>query len=190
LYSAKTFKKLQQGSASFDLGMSGTLDTGADDVRARVIKPIDTDAMTEGANYAGCRVTRAPLAEGNLAGATDVLSEPLTMLGLPTVSLTAHPEFEDMYISARLWDVDGDERTLVDRGVFRLQSGNEQSALFKLFGNAYTFAEGHSIELELTANDSRSFLESNAEGTIAISDASLSLPLADLSALPDVDHRQ
>ena len=190
LYSAKTFKKLQQGSASFDLGMSGALDTGADDVRARVIKPIDTDAMTEGANYAGCRVTRASLAEGNLAGATDVLSEPLTMLGLPTVSLTAHPELEDMYISARLWDVDGDERTLVDRGVFRLQSGNEQSALFKLFGNAYTFAEGHSIELELTANDSRSFLESNAEGTIAISDVSLSLPLADPNALPDVDRQQ
>jgi hypothetical protein len=91
-----------------------------------------------------------------------------------------------MYISARLWDVDGNRRTLVDRGVFRLQSASEQSALFKLFGNAYTFAEGHRVELELTANDSRSFLESNADGTIDVSDVKLTIPLANPGALPEL----
>ncbi|HZK52435.1 MAG TPA: CocE/NonD family hydrolase [Actinomycetota bacterium] len=191
LYSAKTWTELQESdelTAEFDL--DGTLDTNVEDTRARVIKPIDTDAVTNGVNYSGCRSTNAPLAEGNLAASSDALTRPLTMLGLPTVSLTAAPEFEDMYISARLWDVDGDRRTLVDRGVFRLQSANEQSALFKLFGNAYTFAEGHRVELELSANDSRSFLESNADGTIDISDVTLSIPLANPGALPEIDGQR
>ncbi|MGH2752025.1 MAG: CocE/NonD family hydrolase C-terminal non-catalytic domain-containing protein [Actinomycetota bacterium] len=191
LYRAKTWTDLQQDDEqAVDLAMKGKLDTDVDDVRARIIKPIDSDAVTHGVNYAGCRVTDAALADGNLASATKTLSEPLTMLGLPTVSLMADPEFEDMYISARLWDVDGDERTLVDRGVFRLQSANQQSALFKLFGNAYTFAEGHRIELELTANDTRSFLESNADGTIDVSDVTLSLPLADPGALPKLEQQR
>ena len=187
LYKARTWTDLQQSEAvTVELDLAGVLDTSVEDTRARVIKPIDTDAVSNGVNYSGCRSTNAALAEGNLAAASDVLERPLTMLGLPTVSLTAAPEFEDMYISARLWDVDGNRRTLVDRGVFRLQSANQQSALFKLFGNAYTFAEGHQIELELTANDSRSFLESNADGTIDISDVTLSIPLANPAALPEL----
>ncbi|MGH2698186.1 MAG: CocE/NonD family hydrolase [Actinomycetota bacterium] len=191
LYGAKTWSDLQEPEElSIDLPLEGTLDTDADDTRARVIKPIDTDAATNGVNYTGCRSTTASLADGNLASSSDTLTQPLTMLGLPTVALNAAPEFEDMYISARLWDVDGRRRTLVDRGVFRLQSANEQSALFKLFGNAYTFAEGHRIELELTANDSRSFLESNADGTIDVSDVTLSLPLADPDALPQLDRQR
>jgi ABC-2 type transport system ATP-binding protein len=187
LYSAKTWKGLQDSdevTAEFDL--EGTLDTSVEDTRARVIKPIDTDAASNGVDYSGCRSTNAPLADGNLAASSDTLTRPLTMLGLPTVSLTAAPEFEDMYISARLWDVDDNRRTLVDRGIFRLQSASEQSALFKLFGNAYTFAEGHRVELELTANDSRSFLESNADGTIGISDVKLTIPLANSGALPEL----
>lgn len=191
LFSAKTWAELQESeelTVEFDL--EGTLDTNVEDTRARVIKPIDTDAVTNGVNYSGCRSTNAALADGNLAASSDTLTRPLTMLGLPTVSLTASPELEDMYVSARLWDVDGARRTLVDRGVFRLQSDSEQSALFKLFGNAYTFAEGHRIELELTANDSRSFLESNADGTINISDVTLSIPLANPDALPEIDGQR
>jgi len=187
LYSARTWADLQDsGELTAELDLDGTLDTSVEDTRARVIKPIDTDAASNGVDYSGCRSTNAPLADGNLAASSDALTRPLTMLGLPTVSLTAAPEFEDMYISARLWDVDGTRRTLVDRGVFRLQSASEQSALFKLFGNAYTFAEGHRVELELTANDSRSFLESNADGTIDISDVKLTIPLANPGALPEL----
>jgi len=187
LYTAKTWTALQESNElTAGLDLEGTLDTNVEDTRARVIKPIDTDAASNGVDYSGCRSTNAPLADGNLAASSDTLTRPLTMLGLPTVSLTAAPEFEDMYVSARLWDVDGTRRTLVDRGVFRLQSASEQSALFKLFGNAYTFAEGHRVELELTANDSRSFLESNADGTIGISDVKLTIPLANPDALPEL----
>jgi predicted acyl esterase len=187
LYDAKTWTGLQESDElTAELDLDGTLDTNVEDTRARVIKPIDTDAASKGVDYSGCRSTTAPLADGNLAASSDTLTRPLTMLGLPTVSLTAAPEFEDMYISARLWDVDGNRRTLVDRGVFRLQSASEQSALFKLFGNAYTFVEGHRVELELTANDSRSFLESNADGTIDVSDVKLTIPLANPGALPEL----
>jgi predicted acyl esterase len=180
LFKSRTWSGLQSGDLPVDLALSGsTLDTSVDDPRAAIIKPIDT----RGGPYNVCRVISEPLAEGNLAATSRVLAEPVTMLGLPTVSLQADPTASDMYVSARLWDVDDNgAHTLVDRGVFRLQSDASQPALFKLFGNAYTFAEGHTIELELTANDTRSFLAPNAEGTIEVSNVTLSLPLAEPGA--------
>ena len=181
LFKAETWSGLQSGELPVDLTPSGsTLDTAVDDPRAAVIKPIEARG---GPSSDQCRVTDEPLAEGNLAATSGSLEVPVTMLGLPTVSLLADPTAEDMYVSARLWDVDENgAHTLVDRGVFRLQSGEPQPALFKLFGNAYTFAKDHTIELELTANDTRSFLASNAKGTIEVSEITLSLPLANPGA--------
>lgn len=180
LFESKTWSGLQSGELPVDLTPSGsTLDTSVEDPRAAVIKPIDTT----GGPYTVCRVTSEPLADGNIAATSGTLAEPLTMLGLSTLSFQADPAAPDMYVSARLWDVDeNDAHTLVDRGVFRLQSDAPQPALFKLFGNAYTFAEDHTIELELTANDTRSFLAPNAEGTIEVTDLTLSLPLANPGA--------
>lgn len=184
LFKSKTWSGLQSGELPVGLTPSGTtLDTAVDDPRAGVVKPIDT----QGGPYDVCRVTSEPPAEGNIAAASEALAGPVTMLGLPIVSFAADPSAADMYVSARLWDVNGSgEHTLVDRGVFRLQSDDPQQALFKLFGNAYTFEAGHTIELELTANDTRSFLAPNADGTIEISDLSLSLPVANPEALPQL----
>ncbi|MGH2826293.1 MAG: CocE/NonD family hydrolase C-terminal non-catalytic domain-containing protein [Actinomycetota bacterium] len=181
LFRAKTWSGLQSGDLPVELTTSGsTLDTAVDDTRAAVINPIEAQS---GPSSDQCRVTSEPLAEGNVAATSGVLTESVTMLGLPTVSFTADPAAPDMYVSARLWDVDENgAHTLVDRGVFRLLSADSQSALFKLFGNAYTFGEGHTIELELTANDTRSFLAPSAEGTIEVSDITLSLPLANREA--------
>ncbi|MGH2789773.1 MAG: CocE/NonD family hydrolase C-terminal non-catalytic domain-containing protein [Actinomycetota bacterium] len=177
-FKANTWSGLQSRDEQLlEFDAAGTLDTAVDDPRSLEIKPIDIDQGT--VDYSRCRVTEEPVAEGNLGVATTPLQAPMTMLGLPTVSLTADPAAPDMYVSARLWDVaENGAHTLVDRGVFRLLSADPQTALFKLFGNAYTFAEGHTIELELTANDTRSFLASNAEGTIEVSAITLSLPLA------------
>ena len=181
LFKAETWSGLQSGDLAVELTPSGsTLDAAVDDTRAAIINPIEAQ---DGPSSDHCRVTSEPLAEGNIAATSGTLTEPVTMLGLPTLSFTADPAAPDMYVSARLWDVgENGAHTLVDRGVFRLLSADSQSALFKLFGNAYTFAEGHTIELELTANDTRSFLAPSAEGTIEVSDITLSLPLANRGA--------
>lgn len=118
------------------------------------------------------------------------------MLGLPEVSFVADPEHDEMYVAARLWDVDpgpspgaeDDMQTLVTRGVYRLDGTDPQEVSFKLFGNGYTFPVGHSVKLELTADDSPSFQiwdrQSNGmgtPGTIDITAPSVSIPTASCS---------
>ena len=106
------------------------------------------------------------------------------MLGMPEVTLNADPSRADMYIAAHLWDVDplSGEQTLVDRGVYRLASDQPQENIaFQLFGNNYRWEPGHSIKLELTANDSA--FENPAEaGSIEISNVTMSLPVANVAA--------
>jgi predicted acyl esterase len=105
------------------------------------------------------------------------------MLGMPQVTLEADPGQPDLYLAFHLWDVNGEEQTLVDRGVFRLGTDAPQTVVTLLQGNNYEFAPGHQLKLELTANDSPSYEVSNGLGLIDISDVSLSVPLADGSVV-------
>ncbi|MDQ4145787.1 MAG: hypothetical protein M3198_18980 [Actinomycetota bacterium] len=139
-----------------------------------------------------CRTTNTAVDEDNFATTSPISAGSFRMLGLPRVRFTASPSHEDMYVAARLWDVDpgdpqnpdDDVQTLVTRGVYRLGAAEEQQVDFQLFGNAYEFASGHLVKLELTADDSPSWRQwRNGEpGSIDISSqdgVSFTLPGAD-----------
>ena len=152
--------------------VTGVLDTGVDDPHAPLLDPVTLN----GARNA-CRVTSTAVAEGNLAVEVP-LPAGATMLGLPTVSLTATPSADDMYVAFRLWDVGtSGKQVLVDRGVFRLGDAGEQAVLTHLRGNHYEFLAGHPLKLELTANDGPTFSFPKEPGTIGISGIQLSVPL-------------
>ena len=164
---------LMSGSQDFDLGLAGSLSTSAVDEHRNDLDPV----RNFGGPRNGCRVTDTVVANGNLAETVD-LPDGLTMLGQAQVTLQADPQFSDLYIAFHLWDVNGDQQTLVDRGVFRLGTADPQTVISLLNGNHYEFAPGHQLKLELTANDSPSFEASTAVGMIDISGVSLSIPLA------------
>ena len=87
----------------------------------------------------------------------------------------------------RLWDVDpatGHQR-LVDRGVVRLRSSKIVS--FDLNGNAYKFARGHQIKLELLGRDSPTYRAAN--GTFSVTVSKLGWRCRRGSAGPRVLHR-
>jgi hypothetical protein len=174
LYRADTFDGLHEGAESFDLDVNGTLSTATLDEHRNDLNPV----RNAGGPRNGCRVTDTNVTTGNLAASVD-LPDGLTMLGLPQVTLDADPEFPNLYIAFRLWDVNGEDQTLVDRGVFRLGTDAPQPVVTLLQGNNYEFAPGHQLKLELTANDSPSYEVSNALGSIEISNVNLSVPLAD-----------
>jgi predicted acyl esterase len=176
LYRSDSWEALQAADFNFDLLLTGDLQTPNRDAHSAVL-----DALTEPRNV--CRKTDTQVMEGNLAESIP-LPEGLTMMGLPEVTFDAQPSAADMYVAVHLWDVDPttDQQTLVTRGLYRLGSG-VQNVSFQLFGNAYTFSAGHSLKLELTADDSPSFQASTAQGTISISNVSLSLPVANPAAL-------
>ena len=73
----------------------------------------------------------------------------ITLLGMTHIRADVKVTGHDALLVGRLWDVDpatGHQR-LVDRGVVRLRSSKIVS--FDLNGNAYRFARGHQIKLEL-----------------------------------------
>jgi predicted acyl esterase len=186
LYRGASWDDLRSGPfVAEGLSMSGTLSTPASDPHAAVIDP--DPALPDAGR---CRITDTAVDTDNLAGSVSV-PDGLTMMGLPEVTLTADPSAADMYVAARLWDVDPttQQQTLVTRGVWRL-GGEEagQVVLLQLFGNAYRFRPGHEIKLELTAEDARAFktweqANAPAPGEIAVSNVGLTIPLADAANL-------
>ena len=197
LYRAENWEELQvetplAGPAVAD---PPALQTPTDDDIAHRLVPSDRASgdINETEPDGQCRTTANVTADGNVALGTDADGD-THMLGMPTVNVTADPSAEEMYIAARLWDLDtkgtpgddtDDEQTLVSRGVYRLTDDESQVVSFKLFGNAYTFPDGHTIKMELTADDSPSFDEwSNGDpGTIDLSNFSWEIPLADCTKL-------
>ncbi|MGH2754349.1 MAG: CocE/NonD family hydrolase [Actinomycetota bacterium] len=173
---ADVWDGLSASDATFDdelVALNGTVDTSVVDPHASLIDPVPL-----GQSQNKCLVTDTTVATGNVAASVD-LPDGLTMLGFPMVTLTADPEVANMYLAFRLWDVDevGATQTLVDRGVFRLGSAESQTVVAELNGNHYEFLPGHSLKLEITANEERTYLQSNAAGEVAISDVSLTVPM-------------
>ena len=93
-------------------------------------------------------------------------SRGFTMIGLPTIkaSITTRgvggnsPQDSDGQLTARLWDVDpdGENQTLVTKGVYRLQGNQSGVITLQLNGNAWYFARGHRPKIELLGRDDAS----------------------------------
>ena len=188
LYRADTWADLQEPADAFvDLsGTDGVLRSPADYPNAGAVDPLH--------DVEGCRSVAVDGADtdANLNLTWGVPEEGFTMLGMPEVTLSADPSGSNMYVAARLWDVDpdGGRQTLVTRGVYRLGSDEPQVLGFQLFGNAWSFAPGHEMKLELTADDSPSLRRWGNDvvdepGEIAVGDVRISLPQAAAGTLID-----
>lgn len=163
---------IQGSSLSLSLQIDGVLDTEVRDPHAALLDPV-----TQNGTRNACRSTDTAVTPGNLAAEIPVPAG-ATMLGLPTVSLLVEPSADDMYVAFRLWDVVSEtQQVLVDRGVFRLGAAGEQSLVTAMNGNHYEFLAGHSIKLELTANDGPTFSFPSTPGTIGISNVQMTVPL-------------
>jgi dienelactone hydrolase len=177
LYKASTWEGLHEADDDFTFNDAADLSTEVSDPHQFLIDPIHEPRNT-------CRTTDTTVTEGNFASEVD-LPNGFTMLGMPEVRLDADPSAPNMYVAARLWDVDpaSETQTLVDRGVFRLGEGLAQSHIaFQLNGNGWTFGPGHKMKVELTANETTTFGHPGATGTITVSGVSISVPRAAVGA--------
>jgi predicted acyl esterase len=80
-------------------------------------------------------------------------------------------------IDARLWDVlaSGQER-LISRGVYRLSENQAGTITFQLHGNAYEFANGDTVKLELLGRDAPYYRPDNSPFTVELTNLSAVLP--------------
>ena len=111
-----------------------------------------------------------------------VRSPGLTLLGMTHVRADVAVTGHNALLVGRLWDVDpatGHQR-LVDRGVVRLRSSKIVS--FDLNGNAYRFARGHQIKLELLGRDSPTYRAANGTFSVTVSKLRVALPTRERQA--------
>lgn len=114
-------------------------------------------------------------------------SRPVTLLGAPVV--TARISVTGTYpeLVGRLWDVAPDgTRQIVALGVYR-PSVNQSAATaptttstetvrFELQPNDYTFAAGHTVELQLVGSTAPLFRKSNGTFTVSVSHLTMAMP--------------
>ncbi len=140
--------------------------------------------------YAGqplCHPLPAAKEPGTAVYTRPVGLDPLTLLGAPSVKATIRVQGRFPELVARLWDVSGSTRQIVAVGVLRPSVHQEprtpagatatQTARFELPPNYYTFAAGHSIELELVGSTAPWFRKSNGTFTITVTHLEAALPV-------------
>jgi predicted acyl esterase len=108
------------------------------------------------------------------------VTEPFTLLGLPTVRARITTTGDYGEIVSRLWDVlpDGTQR-LVTRGIYRLRDDQRGHVTFQLLGNGYRFEAGHTAKLELTGSDHPHWRRSDFPFSVRVSGLSVELPTAE-----------
>ena len=130
--------------------------------------------------YKGCRKMSPASTDLTVASWSFPVAEDLVLMGSPVLELTYLTTAPDTQLMVRIWDVasDGGVQGLVTRGAYRSLDGPGEglTARFQIAANGYRFAAGHSLKLEVTANDAPYYQPSNIPAAVRIDAIELLLP--------------
>ena len=102
------------------------------------------------------------------------------MADAPVIDVAYTSTSPDTELAVRLWDVDPSSgmQALVTRGVYRAVDGPGSGlrARFEIAPNGYRWLAGHTLKIEITANDAPYYQASNIPGIVMIDSMTLSLP--------------
>jgi hypothetical protein len=144
-YHADSWAKLAPGEIRFDDASTKTIDAGSNSAGAfgvldNACASTPDDDINGAATY---ELDAAPSGGYTLMGAVTVIADYAMASG-----------DENSQVAARLVDVAPDNtETLVDRGLWRPDSGDSQGQVFQLHPNGWKFEAGHVPKLELMAAD-------------------------------------
>jgi hypothetical protein len=145
---------------------------------------VETDPVAHGGlpgTTSGCPIMDTTTDPG-VAAWTWAPSTPVTLAGAPAVHVSVTLDGTDAELAARLWDVDPatGKQALITRGVYRLTvpaPGQVKKLAFQLWPAAWTLAPGHQLKLELTPDDSPTWLPDNLPATMTLTNISLTIPV-------------
>jgi hypothetical protein len=100
-----------------------------------------------------------------------------TVLGLPTVDLDVVTSGAYGRLISRLWDEGPDgTRTLITRGVYRLEPDQTGHVTFQLFGGGWRFEPGHTARLDIAGAELPFFKPAELPFSARISNVRIALP--------------
>jgi fermentation-respiration switch protein FrsA (DUF1100 family) len=169
---ASSFASLARGEVVFrHKAAQRVTSSGGDAALAQKLSPLALDP---------CKGLPADVARGTAVATAR--SPGVTLVGMTHVRADVTVTGKDAMLVGRLWDLDpatGRQR-LVDRGVVRLPS--KKLVSFDLNGNAYKFARGHQVKLELLGRDSPTYRPVNGTFSVAVKGLRIALPTRERSS--------
>jgi fermentation-respiration switch protein FrsA (DUF1100 family) len=163
---ASSFDALARGELVFrHKAVQRVTSSGGDASLSRQLSPLTLDP---------CKGFSPDVARGTAIGT--VRSPGVTLVGMTHVRADITVHGQDALVVARLWDVDParGRQKLVDRGVVRLRSKHVLRA--NLNGNAYRFARGHRIKIELLGRDAPTYRAANDAFSVTVRNLKVTLP--------------
>ena len=94
-----------------------------------------------------------PASRERNAATVQARSPGFTLLGAPVLRAKVHTRGKGGQLAARLWEVRGPRQRLIARGLYRLRPNQKGSVRFALHPNAYRFAAGKRVKLEVLGRD-------------------------------------
>jgi hypothetical protein len=154
-------------------GQQTTTNKAAPNSHAASADPIG-NFITNGAH---CPVETSPAGSGVATYDFPVLRGDTTMIGRGRVTVPHTGSGAGLQLNARLYDVFPDGRAaLVDRGG-TVVSSPASVTTFDLNGNAWRFASGHRLRIELAQDDAPYVKASNQASTLTLAGVALDLPV-------------
>jgi predicted acyl esterase len=180
--SAPTWRDISGATMTFT-GVGGGVTTSTPPGQSGLATdPISTATLPLPGAYKGCRRMRPARPDPGAVTFDFPMHRDLTLLGGPVVRISYVTTAPDVELNVRLWDVapDGSVQGLITRGTFRSLDGpgTELEARFQLAPQGYRFPKGHTIRVEVAANDAPYFQTSNVPAVAQIEALSLTVPLS------------
>jgi hypothetical protein len=111
------------------------------------------------------------------AAYTRFVSKTFTMLGLPTMHFTVKAVGVGGQLDARLWDVaPNGTQTFVSRGTYALTNNQTGAVTWQMWGGGHTFLQGHTVRMEILAQDAPTERPSLANVSASISNFTVEIP--------------
>ncbi len=176
-FTARAWAKLHAHTLTLSSSQAKTFTSaGGNSTIAAEFDPIKEDLTESGGNV--CKETKAE-EEQNTANYT-MTSPGFTLMGLPTITATVKTTGTYPEMAARLWDVlpSGEQRE-ISRAVWRFAPSEENATstiTFQLHGNAYEFAKGDIVKVQLLGRDSPTYHASNGTFALEVSKVTVSFP--------------
>jgi predicted acyl esterase len=181
LATAPTWDALHTGHVTFVSTVAGTTSSAVPGPAARATDPITTATLPLPGAYKGCRIMRPSQPDPTAATYTFPVTTDTVLMGGPVVDVTFSTTAPDTELDIRVWDVapDGSAQGLVTRGTYRSVDppGTNHHAAFQIAPQSYRFPAGHSLKVEVAANDFPYYQQDNVPAVVQVNRLAVTLPL-------------
>ena len=143
--------------------------------------PITTATLPLPGAYKGCRIMRPSQPDPTAATYTFPVNADTVLMGGPVVDVAFSTTAPDTELNVRLWDVapDSSAQGLVTRGTYRSLDtpGAGHHARFQIAPQSYRFPAGHTMKIEVAANDLPYYQQDNIPAVVQVTRLAVTLPL-------------